>query len=169
MNKKPNPAKQAEAKARRDALRRRLANLDAQERQAYTSRGIIAKIEGGHCSINNTMLIYLQCNGATPSVVGGYRQWQKAGRQVQAGQHGYLIYYPTGGERDPETNEITHPEAFYMGTVFDISQTEPIGQPAPAPTYAPDGRPAYRAEPAPTMAAPEPSPADDIMKGFEII
>lgn len=29
-----------------------------------------------------------QSNSTTPTIVGGYRQWQQAGQQVKKGEHG---------------------------------------------------------------------------------
>ena len=43
-------------------------------------------------SINNQLLIYLQCPDATR--VAGYRAWQRLGRQVQKGRAGIQILAP---------------------------------------------------------------------------
>lgn len=116
-----------ERKAQLKELRTRLANLTESERQVLTARGIIATIEGRTLSLHNTIMVYLQCNGKTPTIVGGYQQWRKAGRQVKKGEHGYIIWFPTG-RKNEETGDIEEIETYYTGTVFDVSQTEAVTQ-----------------------------------------
>jgi len=117
----------AEKKLKIKQLRERLANLTDDEKQALINRGLIATVEGRVLSLHNTLLIYLQCNGKTPTIVGGYQQWRHAGKQVKKGEHGYTIWFPVG-ERDEETGDIISAETFYTATVFDISQTEDIAK-----------------------------------------
>jgi antirestriction protein ArdC len=62
----------------------------------------------------------------TPTVVGGFKQWLKAGRSVRQGEHGAIILYPVG-PKDQEGN-LEDPERFFSATVFDISQTESISE-----------------------------------------
>ena len=116
---------QTDRKARLSELRHKLAGLTEAERQAFTDRGIIATVEGRTLSLHNTYMVYIQCNGIIPSVVGGYRQWKAAGRQVIKGQHGMSILFPVG-QKDQETGDILHADRFYAATIFDISQTEEI-------------------------------------------
>ena len=106
-------------------LRSKLASLTEQDRQALAGRGLIATVEGHILSLHNTILVYLQCNGHTPTVVGGYQQWKRAGKQVKRGEHGYMIWFPVG-QKDEDTGDIISAETFYTGTVIDISQTESI-------------------------------------------
>ena len=106
-------------------LRQKLANLTPEQKAALTARGLIATIEGRVLSLHNTWMVYLQSNGQWPTVVGGYQQWKKAGRQVSKGQHGYSILFPAG-EKDKETGDILEATAYYSGTVFGISQTEEV-------------------------------------------
>jgi len=112
-------------RARVKELRERLANLSPEQRQELINRGLIATVEGRTLSAHNTMMVYIQSNGTLPSVVGGYRQWKAAGRQVTKGQHGYVIWFPIG-EKDTETGDILSAERYFTATVFDISQTEAI-------------------------------------------
>lgn len=89
--------------------------------------GGIVTCEGRTLSQCNTILMLMQTEGTgqIPTVVGGYRQWQKAGRQVRRGEHGMMIWFPvtrkTEEEQEPEDDEDVR---FFIGTVFDISQTE---------------------------------------------
>src|SRR5262245_46008722 len=93
--------------------------------------------EGRAPSPFNTCLVLNQL--LTASKVGGFRQWKDKGRSVKKGEHGLMIWVPTGkGEKtdDGETVPVPETEAgadgekpkragFIMGTVFDVSQTEP--------------------------------------------
>jgi len=106
-------------------LRTKLLALTPAEREAMiASRGMIATIEGRTLSLQNTIFVYIQCNGVIPTIVGGYRQWQAAGQQVRKGEHGFIILFPVG-DKDQETGEVIGAARFYTGTVFDISQVEP--------------------------------------------
>lgn len=107
-------------------LRKRLANLSEEERQALANKGAIATLSGRVLSPYNTILVYLQSNGSTPTVVGGYRQWRREGRQVVKGEHGYLIFFPVGEVKDEETGDVIEPSKFYTTTVFDKSQTAEV-------------------------------------------
>ena len=139
-----------EKKEKLQGLRHRLANLTPEERQAFSDCGLVATVEGRTLSLRNTWMVYIQSNGQTPTVVGGFHQWRKAGRQVQKGQHGYTILFPVGNKT--EDGEITEASRFYTGTVFDVSQTAPIGASEPAPV----------SPPAPQAQAP----SDPIMAGW---
>lgn len=148
-----------ERKKRLEELRRQLSNLTPEAKQELTSRGIITTIEGHAMSLHNTIILYLQANGTTPTVVGGYNQWKAAGRQVMKGQHGFMIWFPVG-PKNQDTGDIINPERFYTGTVFDISQTELAGaSPSPAPAYKPQ----------PTKVETPTQAQDEIMKGWAIV
>ena len=125
-----------ERKARLNEIRQKLAKLTEQEKAALLQRGIIFTIEGRALSAHNCYMIYLQCPGHQPSVVGGFKQWRKAGRTVTKGQHGMSILFPAGS-KDPETGDITEANNFFAATVFDIEQTEELETPAPAEQAAP--------------------------------
>jgi len=112
-----------ERKTRIKELRERLANLSDQEKQALASRGLIATVEGRTLSLHNTIMVYLQSNGTIPTVVGGYQQWKRAGKQVKKGEHGMMIWFPVG-QKDEETGDILSAERYFTGTIFDISQVE---------------------------------------------
>lgn len=113
----------SERKERTRQLRQKLASLTAPERQVLAGRGLIATVEGRTLSLHNTLLVYIQCNGVIPTVVGGYQQWKRAGKQVKKGEHGFIIWFPVGA-KDEETGDILSAETFYTATVFDISQVE---------------------------------------------
>lgn len=129
-------------KTKVQAIREKLANLTEEEKQAFINRGMIATPEGHVLSAHNTIMLYAQSTEFTPSVVAGYRQWRKAGRQVKEGEHGLLIWVPAKKkekdvsldvEKELEELSFDPPEDtetekkpkrnFYLVNVFDISQT----------------------------------------------
>jgi len=113
-------AARAAKQERMKALRERLANLGEDERKALLDRGLVATVEGRVLSMHNTLMVYLQSSDRIPTVVGGYRQWLKAGKQVQKGAHGMIIWFPAGEKN--EDDDIVEASHFYTTTVFDISQ-----------------------------------------------
>ena len=99
-------------------------------------------------SLNNTILIYAQCPGA--SRVAGYRLWQQLGRQVKKGEKGIEILAPssfTRTTREKRVDPNTHKEmigadgkpvfverkiqipSYRTVKIFDVAQTE--GTPLP--------------------------------------
>lgn len=113
-----------ERKAKFNQLRKQLASLsEDQKLQLMVSAGGITNVDGHTLSLSNTVLMMMQAGNTTPTVVGGYRQWQRAGRQVQKGQHGLMIWYPSRRVQD-EDEDADEDLKFFVGTVFDISQTE---------------------------------------------
>lgn len=114
--------KAKDKRARQAELRQRLAKLTDADKQALANRGMIATVEGRTLSLHNTLLLYLQSPRVQPTVVGGYRQWQRAGKQVKRGEHGSTIWFPAGEKT--EDGDIISADTFYTATVFDISQVE---------------------------------------------
>ena len=127
--------------ARRDrfrALVRQVGKMTAEERDTLGRKLVgLVTCEGHALSLSNTLLIALQSNGHVPTLVGGFRQWRKHGRQIRKGEHGLMIWIPKVGtirnEADPEgtmkeapRNEAEAEIRFFPGTVFDIAQTEEV-------------------------------------------
>lgn len=123
--------KAAERRAAFRALAKRISELTEDERLALAARAGIRTIEGRELSIVNQCLLMTQRGNAT--VVGGFQQWKRAGRQVRKGEHGLSIWIPVGfGRKDGEATGAEIGETgeekrrgFIMGTVFDVSQTDP--------------------------------------------
>jgi len=103
-------------------LRSILSGLSVQEREELARKAGILTVEGRSLSLTNQCLLALQCPGVT--VVGGYKQWKTAGRQVKKGEHGHLIWFPS--TKKDETEESEDETRFFMGTVFDIAQTDAV-------------------------------------------
>jgi hypothetical protein len=67
-------------------------------------------------------------------LVGGFQQWKAHGRSVRKGAHGLMIWIPTKGKDEPDKPTPEDAEGavrrsgFVMGTVFDVSQTEPTNE-----------------------------------------
>lgn len=131
-------AQKSKAEERRAAFKEladRVAAMSDTERAQIVNRcAAVVSITRNPLSPTNTVLILTQRPSA--SVVAGFRQWLDAGRCVKKGERGLSLWVPVSGkaEEAPETDstEPKKPRArFVMGTVFDISQTCPIGE---APT-----------------------------------
>ena len=81
-------------------------------------------------SLNNTLLIQIQCPHATQ--VAGFKAWQAKGRQVRKGEKGIRIFgkpFRIVSETDEATGEKTRRAVKCpppVVSVFDISQTDPI-------------------------------------------
>jgi hypothetical protein len=112
------------------ALRKILSQMSDDQRQALAEKFGIVTVEGHQLSIYNQCFLVTQ----TPinfTVVGGFRQWLKAGRTVKKGEHGFLILVPSKKENEENSeidNFILDDEnvRFYTATVFDVSQTQII-------------------------------------------
>lgn len=121
----PNPAREAARE-----LARRIGKMTDDQRRAMAPSMPIVSIEGRTLSPVNMLLVASQNAAAT--IVGGFRQWIKAGRCVRKGEKGLWIWVPTTvkgtvnwmtGQRDDEAEEVR----FIMAPVFDVSQTDEIG------------------------------------------
>lgn len=161
-------------------LRQRLANLPQSQREELAQRALIATVDGHTLSAHNTIMVYFQTmsTGVTPTVVGGFKQWLRAGKCVRRGEHGYTIFFPVG-VKDNDDN-IVEVKTYYTGTVFDISQVEEIstGNPATSPAQQPVTAaqpirlalpPAPSSEPETRRPEPAPQQPDLVMAGFRLI
>lgn len=115
------------------AIVKQVAGMSDADRSALAaSMPVLSTVEGRALTLHNSCLIALQCPAAT--IVGGFRQWLKAGRVVRKGEHGISIWAPTmrkskdtmeplntvdGTDTTGEKKRLN----FLMVTVFDISQT----------------------------------------------
>jgi antirestriction protein ArdC len=72
-------------------------------------------------SLNNMLLAFMQRREGV-TILAGYRQWQKVGRQVAKGQKALTILTPRFYKNKKDEDE---PDAIYFkpGNVFDIGQT----------------------------------------------
>ena len=136
----PTPEQKAKAAERRERFRRlaaQVAEMTDDERAAIVAKvGAVVTCEGRALSPFNSCLVLTQL--PTASMVGGFRQWLDKGRGVRKGEHGLMIWVPTArADRGDTTPPAPEPKpdamgeqdakrsAFLMGTVFDVSQTEP--------------------------------------------
>jgi hypothetical protein len=125
MKRQPTEQQKAAAAARRERFRQMAkqvaAMTDEQRGQIVSNIGAVPTCEGRALSVFNSCLILSQCSAA--SMVGGFKQWIKAGRAVKKGEHGLGIWIPmVGKSEEDEAGELY----FNMGTVFDISQTQEL-------------------------------------------
>ncbi len=132
------PKQREAAQARRTKFRelvKQVAAMTSEQRDELAERmGAVVNCEGRTLSIFNTCLLLQQ--HATPTIVGGFRQWRKQGRTVRKGQRGLTIWIPGRAKARTETPDAADADdaniRFFMGTVFDISQTTEN-----APAYTP--------------------------------
>src|SRR5213592_1196462 len=132
---KPTPEQQAKAKERRERFRaivKQVAEMSDEQKAHITAKiGAVLTCDGHALSLHNTLLLLIQC--PTVSMVGGFRQWIKAGRAVKKGEHGHMLWFPKGNGKpidqpaEPTASATDKPHIhFLIGTVFDISQTQEI-------------------------------------------
>ena len=128
-----------------EGIEGKIQSLFASEQYADYLR-TAAKFHG--YSLNNTILIYAQCPGA--SRVAGYRLWQELGRQVKKGEKGIEILAPssfTRTIREKRIDPATHKQmagadgkpvfterkiqipSYRTVNIIDIAQT--VGAPLP--------------------------------------
>ena len=104
-------------------LMKQLKSMDEEQREIIAGELGIKNPEGHILSPRNQCLLAFQAGDNPLSVVAGFKQWQKSGRIVSKGSHGYLIAVPAKNKADENEEEET--ETFFLyKTVFDISQTE---------------------------------------------
>jgi len=113
------------------ALWKQVSELPEEKRIELAMKYGFRTVEGRELSICNQLMIAMQIPNA--SVLGGFQQWKKNGRVVKKGEHGTMIWIPTGKpssstapEAEPQGDEDSDGMRFITGTVFDISQTEEI-------------------------------------------
>lgn len=119
-------------KARVKQLVEAVSGMSEEERQAYIDRvGVVARIgaEGRRLlSVPNMVMALHQREGVT--LVGGYRQWERMGRQVRKGEQSIKIFAPRAVkktvEAEGESVEVGGVR-FVLISVFDVSQTDVAG------------------------------------------
>lgn len=127
-------AKTEERRAKFKEFCQRVAAMSEDQRAAIAARMPIVNPDGHALSPYNSCLILSQFAG-TPTIVAGFAQWRKHGRQVCKGQSGLMIWVPIG--RKPKAADSGAPveigdgatkPGFIPGYVFDLSQTEAISE-----------------------------------------
>lgn len=112
---KLTPAQTAARDARRAKFRALVSDVaamtDAQRAAIVDKLGAVPTCAGSALSFFNSCLVLSQNPAA--SLVGGFQQWRKLGRIVRKGEHGAMIWIPTGqakGATD-DTGEATDNDA----------------------------------------------------------
>jgi len=78
-------------------------------------------------SVNNQLLIYLQCPQATR--VCGYRAWQRFGHQVRKGERGIQILAPCRRVKAIQSEVSDEPERVQVRTGFRVVQSSTSRRP----------------------------------------
>lgn len=113
-----------EKKTRIKELMSKISQLSDEQKQILVEKLGITNPEGHILTGRNQALLYFQAEGNPLSVVGGFQQWQKYGRVVRRGEHGYLIAVPANNKKVEDSSDADDPTFFLWKAVFDISQTE---------------------------------------------
>ena len=110
-------------------IRKTLSEMTEEQQQAVADKFGIVTVEGHLLTAHNQCFLVAQSE-LNFSIVGGYRQWQKAGRSVRKGEHGFYIFVPSKTKEESENSaEVSSDDEtpfFFTAVVFDISQTEAI-------------------------------------------
>jgi hypothetical protein len=120
-------------KAKMANLAKKIKGMNETEKQQFVGNNLIITAEGHRLSLRNTCLLMFQCSDYTPTQIGGFRQWQKIGRIVQKGQHACgCIMVPMSSKKQDIIDDKKDSIHFRWVPVFDVSQTEVIGETAAA-------------------------------------
>ncbi|MFF8387891.1 ArdC-like ssDNA-binding domain-containing protein [Streptomyces kanasensis] len=122
----------AEVDALHEQLNTAIASLISADGWKAMLRATIANL--GRYSANNMLLILAQCPHATQ--VRGFREWKEHGRSVRKGEKGLRIFAPMTVKKKDENGAPVLDEngqekkrtIFKTVAVFDISQTDPVGE-----------------------------------------
>ena len=122
-------------------IRKTLSEMTEEQRQAIADKFGIVTVEGHLLTAHNQCFLVAQLASLDASrsgseinfsIVGGYRQWQKAGRSVRKGEHGFYIFVPSKTKEESENSaEVSSDDEtpfFFTAVVFDISQTDAIAK-----------------------------------------
>jgi len=123
----------AERKEKLRGIVKQIAAMTPENRQLLAMKvtGIVT-CEGRALSVHNQCMIAFQSPFAT--VIGGFQQWRRIGRQVRKGEHGFVIWAPAGEGKPvdetlqpPADNGKPERKRFILVTMFDVAQTDEIG------------------------------------------
>lgn len=121
-------AARAEKKARMRAFAATISKMSPEQKANLARTCPVVTIEGRALSYFNQCMIALQMPSAT--VIGGFRQWIKAGRSVQKGEQALIIWVPIGTKSADQATGLTETtqdeKRFILGSVFDVSQTKEL-------------------------------------------
>jgi len=125
----PTAEQRQAAAERRERMRKLAATVAAMsDEERREIAGHVITIEGHPLSLHNACMLAMQLPGV--SVVGGYRQWRKAGRHVVKGARGLSIWVPIAAPKADEDSERDERPRFRLANVFDIAQTAEIQEEA---------------------------------------
>ncbi len=123
---KHSDAERKEWRERMNGLIKQVSGLSEDERAEIAQRMPIVTCEGHAISGFNHCFLAMQTDKAI-TIIGGFRQWERAGRTVSKGMKSAGYIYVPLKKKDTE-GETQTPEKlrFRLVPVFDVSQTEEI-------------------------------------------
>jgi hypothetical protein len=121
---KHSDAERKEWREKMNGLIKQVSGLSEEHRAEMARRMPIVTCEGHAISGFNHCFLSMQTDKAI-TIIGGFRQWERAGRTVSKGVKaaGY-IYVPLKKKDTEGETRIPEKLRFRMVPVFDISQTE---------------------------------------------
>lgn len=121
---KRTDSQKKEWREKMNALVKQVGAMSKEEREAIAKRAPIVTSDGHPISGFNTCFLMHQTE-LPLTVIGGFKQWQRAGRTVIPGESaaGY-IYVPMNGKKQDDESKERERMYFKLAPMFDISQTE---------------------------------------------
>ena len=105
-------------------------SLNAEQLAEMSAANDIANPEGHRIPDKNIAFLQFQnTKDLKFTVIAGYKQWQKFGRGVKKGAHGFWIFIPSMTRTKVEGKTVEEFDRFLMARVFDVSQTYEIKEP----------------------------------------
>ena len=117
---------------------KKVRDLSEEERQKIATQCGTITVEGHPLSFFNCVFLWQQVGRALLQV-GGFKQWKKAGRIVKKGERASGYIYVPRNKKNGNSEDLTNSEdpsqeqksgrvRFLLVPVFDITQTQEIGE-----------------------------------------
>jgi hypothetical protein len=118
----------------------KIAAMSDDERAALAARlPTVVNPDGRALSFRNTAMLMMQSGREDLTIVAGFKQWIRAGRVVNKGEHaiGFILVPMTRKKNDESLDDDDNEKKgmhFKHVAVFDVSQTSELEQPAESKT-----------------------------------
>jgi hypothetical protein len=111
-------------------LSAKIARMSEAERTKLSEKMVsVFNPQGHQLTLHNTLLLIGQCQREDLTLVAGFKQWIKAGRVVNKGEHTIgFIQVPIYKSKDESEGENGRPTYFKLVPVFDVSQTDELSE-----------------------------------------
>lgn len=112
--------------AKMGKLAKKIKSMDENELKQFVRGRPVFTCEGHVLSLRNQAMLLMQSGELHISQVGGFKQWQKIGRRVAAGQHsiGSIMVPMIPKAKEGEVEDVNDDIHFRWVPMFDVAQTE---------------------------------------------